>query len=229
MPSVRVFVFALALVLTGDLDAKTRLRILFVGNSLTYSNDLPGMVRRMADADVSVVAKPNYSLGDHLAEAKFVNALKRSKWDVIVLQQGPSSRDDSRRMLIEDARRVATLVPKNTRIALLMVWPATRDASVRQRVADSYALAAEAVGGVLIPAGTVLHAALDRDPALPLLGDDAYHPTPEGTYVMALATYAVLYGPLPDSFATRRVAERMAGTRLRMSEEALRLVLAGLR
>ena len=47
------------------------LRILFIGNSLTYINDLPSMVRRIGEIDgreieTTMVAAPNYSLEDHL-------------------------------------------------------------------------------------------------------------------------------------------------------------------
>ncbi|MGZ8867447.1 MAG: hypothetical protein ACXW2P_03815, partial [Thermoanaerobaculia bacterium] len=105
------------------------LRILFIGNSLTYSNDLPSMVRRIGELDgkridATMVAAPNFSIEDHLRSERSRRALVRGgKWDIVVLQQGPSSLDESRRMLIRDSERVRHLVDDDTKVAILTVWP----------------------------------------------------------------------------------------------------------
>jgi hypothetical protein len=135
-------------------------RVLFIGNSLTYANDLPAMVRRIADVDgrkvvTETIALPNHSLEDHLGTPRLDAALAK-QWDFVVLQQGPSSLDESRRQLIRDTKAVAKVVRPPARIALLMVWPSRDRWSVLGRVADSYRLAAEAVGGTWIPAGNAL-------------------------------------------------------------------------
>lgn len=53
--------------------SETNMSILFVGNSLTYSNDLPTLVKKIAKEhgvkiDVNMVAFPNYALIDHWNE-----------------------------------------------------------------------------------------------------------------------------------------------------------------
>ena len=50
------------------------LRVLFIGNSLTYVNDLPGTLAGIARSGgdtirVEMVARPNYALIDHLTAA----------------------------------------------------------------------------------------------------------------------------------------------------------------
>ncbi len=75
-------------------------RILFIGNSLTYSNDLPAMVCAMAraasrNAVCESVTKPDYSLEDHWQERDARRAVARG-WDFVVLQQGPSALPESR-------------------------------------------------------------------------------------------------------------------------------------
>src|SRR4051812_31473667 len=74
---------------------------LFVGNSLTYTNDLPGLVRALAAAvghplAVASVALPDYSLEDHWNQGDALRAIARGGWSFVVLQQGPSSLEDSR-------------------------------------------------------------------------------------------------------------------------------------
>jgi hypothetical protein len=73
------------------------LAVLFVGNSLTYSNDLPGSVGALLDSAgvgplwFESVALPNWGLQDHWAYGAAPGAIGRGGWDVVVLQQGPSA------------------------------------------------------------------------------------------------------------------------------------------
>ena len=82
----------LALAATLLFTQPTPTRILFIGNSLTYSNDLPAMVCAMArsagrQATCESVAKPDYGLEEHWNEREAREAIARG-WDVVVLQQG---------------------------------------------------------------------------------------------------------------------------------------------
>ena len=65
----------LALAATLLFTQPTPTRILFIGNSLTYSNDLPAMVCAMArsagrQATCESVAKPDYGLEEHWNDAR---------------------------------------------------------------------------------------------------------------------------------------------------------------
>jgi hypothetical protein len=72
-------------------------RILFVGNSLTYTNGLPATVAAIASAagdiiQVAMAAGPDLALIDHLDGAtNAVQLLHDSTWDYVVLQQGPTT------------------------------------------------------------------------------------------------------------------------------------------
>ena len=180
------------------------LRILFVGNSLTYENDLPGMVKRLAErngqrVETAVAAYPNYSLEDHLHDRRTLPALRDKPWDVVVLQQGPSALESSRQQLVRDTRAFAELLHgfrHRPRIALLMVWPSRARADDFPRVAESYRIAAEAVSGLLIPAGEAwrkIHADIE------LYAADGFHPSEAGTYLTALAVYRALFGSAPKA------------------------------
>ena len=75
--------------------------VLFIGNSLTYVNDLPATLSALAAASgdtirVSSVAFPDYALEDHLAEGSAAKAIALGGWELVVLQQGPSSVEANR-------------------------------------------------------------------------------------------------------------------------------------
>ena len=87
-------------------------RLLFIGNSLTYENDLPSIVKALADAagaelDAEAVIGPGFALEDHWANGSAQAAIRRGGWTVVVLQQGPSSLPGSRTNLIDYAGRFA--------------------------------------------------------------------------------------------------------------------------
>ena len=220
--------FFFATLLTGVsvfADAPPSLRILFVGNSLTYTNDLPAMVARLGARDgrrveTAMLAHPNYSLGDHL-DAGQLQTLARKRWDFVVLQQGPSSLAESRADLIRDTKRIGALFAES-RIAMLTVWPSRRHAASWDRVIESYALAAREVDGIVIPAGVALRSAQ----ALPLLSGDGFHPAPAGTYLAALVTYRTIAGSLPPEIGDPKIARKIAGTPLRISDAELKLLAA---
>ena len=193
-------------------------RVLFVGNSLTYGNDLPGMVGALAREqelawDVRSVTRGNASLRDHLAQGIVQQRLADERWDVVVLQQGPSALPESR---VDLRAAVAELLPlierAGARAALYMVWPGLDRMEAFDDVRDSYALAAEDVGGILIAAGEALRGAGRSDPRIELYTDDQFHPTPEGSYAAAVTIFATLASRDPSGLPA--VLTRSDGARL---------------
>src|SRR6478672_1356008 len=83
--------------------------VLFIGNSYTYVNDLPGIIQALADSAggdriaVETIAEPDYALVDHLAEGTAQREISKRGWAFVVLQQGPSSVEVNR-----DTLRLAT-------------------------------------------------------------------------------------------------------------------------
>jgi hypothetical protein len=173
------------------------LRILFIGNSLTYSNDLPDMVRRMAIAVdgkapiVKSVTVGGYSLEDHWNRGDAQTAIREGEWDLVVLQQGPSALPESRVLLVEYARKFAEETRKvGGRPAMFMVWPPASRVAEWDAVSESYATAAREVDGVLFPVGEAFRASLRRAPGVTLFVGDGFHPSAIGTYLAAIVIYA---------------------------------------
>lgn len=179
-------------------------RILFVGNSLTYQNDLPGMVCTLARAAGRAVvcesiAKPDVSLEDHWRAGEARRAIAAGRWDIVVLQQGPSALPESRRLLIDYTKRFDAEIKKaGARTALYMVWPSQSRRGDAEGVSQSYRAAAKAVAATLLPVGDAWRAAWAIDRNLPLYAADNFHPSGAGTYLAALVAYRHLLGePAP--------------------------------
>jgi hypothetical protein len=181
-------------------DPGRTLRILFIGNSLTYFNDLPGMVRALADSagmeptHVEMVAEPNFALEDHWTAGEAVRRIRRGGWRFVVMQQGPSALESSRTNLLEWVPRFDTEIRAVGATPIMyMVWPSTDRSFDFPRVSETYRLAAEAINGRLAPAGDAWLAAWGRSATLPLYGSDGFHPSIMGTYLAALTIFGAVY------------------------------------
>ena len=213
--------------------AASVLEVLFVGNSLTYANDLPDKVASLArsvgvEMKVTTIAYPDHSLGDHWTRGDAPKAIRTGRFDVVVLQQGPSASTESRGILREDARRFSALIREyGGRPALYMVWPSRQRAADWDGVIASYAAAAQDADALLLPVGDAWRRALRADPPPALYGRDGFHPSPLGTDLASLVIAAVLTQRPPSSFrvaltiqSSRHVAPDRIGAATTLLEES---------
>jgi len=188
-------------------DGAEPLRVLFVGNSLTHTNDLPAVVATLArglgtEIRYETIAPGGMSLEDHWNAGRVPAEIASGDWDAVVMQQGPSALADSQLNLREWAERLAGHARRHgARPALLTVWPEGYRVDVLGEVIASYANAAKAAGAELYPAGVAWQAAWSRTPSLPLYGPDGFHPSPLGTYLAALVVTAGLTDQPPPAVA----------------------------
>ena len=184
-------------------DLGEGMKVLFIGNSLTEFNNLPQMVQIVGEAagyEIAVrsVTKGSYSLEEHWSEGAAVEAIRAADWDVVVLQQGPSSLPLNNILLRDWSEEFNTVIrEQGARPALYMVWPeATRPATF-DAVSAAYSNAAEAVEGMLFPVGEAWRTAWNRDPNLDLYWNDGFHPSELGSALGALVIFQQLFDESP--------------------------------
>jgi hypothetical protein len=211
-------------------------RVLFVGNSLTYANDLPRTIADMAKSvgDTTLVyrtvAKANHALEDHWYDGIGAR-IAADDWQVVVMQQGPSSTLTNQFHLEIWTRKLDSVVTAaGARSALYMVWPAQQNFGTYDGVRDSYRNAATVVNGMFIPAGEAWRTAWTTDPNLAFYGDDLFHPSRLGTYMAALVHFEMLYDrpatDLPDvAVVAGRRLDLPAATVAMLQEAAHQTVL----
>lgn len=197
--------FTIALALFGPPAAAVPpLRVLFIGNSLTYTNDLPWMVESMSAVgdrrvQTAMIAGPNYGLEDLWHDAKVREAIGSRSFDVVVMQQGPSALPASRAELVKWSKTLAAAIREGgAEPALFMVWPSLDRAFDRQRVSESYRVAANDCGCRLLAAGNAWQSAWKKNGRLGLYGADGFHPSREGSWLSALVIWAKLTGEDPE-------------------------------
>ena len=175
--------------------------VLFIGNSLTYTNDLPGTLVQLANTvgdtiRVRSVALPNLALIDHVdGQSNAVDVIRAERWSMVVLQQGPSTLPLNRDTLILATKKFDSYIhAAGARSGTFMTWPASDRPGDFPAVLASAQLAARAVSGTLLPAGQAWFGAWAVNPQLALYGPDGYHPAELGTYLAALVIYEGITG-----------------------------------
>jgi hypothetical protein len=172
--------------------------ILFVGNSLTYTNDLPKVVRQIAALDsqnlsYTSLCFPNYSFEDHLQDGELQKQIKSNRYQFIVGQQGPSALPESQIILLRDTRVITDLlIDTKTKLALYTVWPSRARFFDLDQVIYSYSQASKEYKAISCPAGLAWKNAWAIKPEFPFYSADQFHPSPLGTFVAALTIYAAL-------------------------------------
>jgi hypothetical protein len=192
--------FLLSFVTRQKETTDKKLKLLFVGNSLTYVNDLPALIKELAKQDGSAITYtsfllPDYSLEDHWNEGKVKTEIEKGGYDFVVAQQGPSALPESQVLLLDYTKRFAEVCSKSkSKLSLYMVWPSKARSFDLDNVISSYTKAAEKTSSLLCPAGLGWKYAWQSDSTLPLYSPDNFHPSITGSVLSALIIYGTLTG-----------------------------------
>lgn len=237
MRRVLVFACIAAFVLAAgpraDAAPPQHVRVLFLGNSLTATNDLPAAVAAFARTanrirvETRMVAPGGVNLEDHWNFTGARQALEDGPWDVVVLQQGPSALPESQVDLRTWAQRWSDEIRAHgAKPALLTVWPESYRQWALRDVIRSYGGAAYASHAAVFPAGVAWQRAWNRNPRLPLYGPDGFHPSPLGTYLAAAVVYGALAHGVPATLPLSLRGVKLTPARARLLRTAAAEALA---
>ncbi len=211
-----------------------RTRVLFIGNSYTYTNDLPGVVRSMAKAaglEVEVAERTagGATLAQHAADAATLQTIAAGEWDYVVLQEQSQTPLFNRPGMFAAARQLhAQIQQSGAKTVLYMTWARENAPQTQAGLSRAYRELAGQLGAEVAPAGEVWQSLRARQPRLRLYNADGSHPSPAGTHVAASVIFAEIFGLSPVglpaegsqlSSSDARLAQRLAweATRSRTS------------
>lgn len=210
---MRRVLLALLLACCGAAHAQdATLRVLFVGNSLTYVNDLPHVLARLGELQPAPVrietrtfVAPGGTLDERRADGVAIAALAEGGWDAVVLQERGgvpaclASADtrggaDCRRMLAAHRAFADAARAGNARVIVLETW-AGGEAAQATLHAGTVELARR-THAQLVHCGDAL-IALARGDGRRAVFPDGLHPAPAATVVMAAQLLRALTGTPP--------------------------------
>ncbi len=173
------------------------IHILFVGNSLTYTNNLPIMVENIGKSKgksiyTKTLAYPNYAIEDHWNDGTMAKLICEGDFDFVVIQQGPSSQSDGRIMLFDYGQRIKDICSnRGTELAFFMVWPAKSNYHTFDGVIKNYTDAASVTNSILCAVGLQFKEYGDRGDYR-FYSSDNFHPSSEGSQMAAEIIYSTL-------------------------------------
>jgi len=184
---------------TGNTHTNYEFNILFVGNSLTYTNNLPGMVAELGKANgiainAKSIAYPNYAIIDHWDDGQVQTEIAENDFDYVIIQQGPSSQEWGRQILIEYGEKYARLCKENgAELCFFMVWPSLEFYETFPGVIKNYRDAATINQSILLPVGEVWKKYFDETNNFDYYGSDGFHPSPKGSERAAQVIFDTLF------------------------------------
>ena len=219
--TVCIVVSLLAVVLPAPMGAQQQprpnLRVLFIGNSYTFTNNLGDVVAGIAASQKdgptltpTIVARGGTHLDWHLTNGPAMSLLQAGGWDYVILQEFSTLGGEIGKPEVGDPEpfyaNVRQWVPKiraaGAKPVLLMTW-ARRGAkeSEATKLFDAYEHIGRELDVRVAPAGPAWAEAHRRLRTLDLHIYDASHPTEAGSYLTALVIYASLTGRNPGGTA----------------------------
>lgn len=196
-------------------------RVLFVGNSYTFVNDLPNTFAKLAKSgdhrvEVGMSAQGGWTLADHVQSPDTLNLLNSAKWNFVVLQeqsQIPAVEGARAQGMVPAARQLVKKIREIGAEPVFFITWAHRGGMPENGINDYQGMQAQINFGYMkiagelnvptAPVGLAWSAALQGHPELTLWQEDGSHPTEQGTYLTACVFYAVIFHENPNGLTYR--------------------------
>ena len=197
------------------------MKILFIGNSYTYFNDMPTLFSRLCgcngkQAQVFSVTKGGRKLHENLDSADQTTreldaVVQQNPMDVVILQEHSV-------LPITDFDRfsanIKSLMEKigPARYVLYQTWARKAGAEFLQehkltprtmavKLKEAYAKVADITGADLAPVGQCFLAVSETHPEINLYDPDLTHPSYAGSCLSAMTHYRTIFGEIPGDLS----------------------------
>lgn len=212
----------LLLLCVSAVRAGDTLSVLFLGNSYTYVNDLPGLFRGLAESGGRTALTDQntpggYTLAQHRADSVSLSKIGLGTFDYVVLQeqsQTPVIEYWRYNEMYPTCRSLDSLIhAAGESTAFYMTWgrkyggaqtrggysspPFADYFEMQDSLRSSYTMIAQELAATLIPAGMAWRLARLQDSLADLWQSDYSHPTLRGSYLAACVFYARLFRANP--------------------------------
>ena len=183
-------------------------RILFIGNSHTYFNDLPHIVQVLAgedgyDCQVAMLAHGGWYLAQHAEEPEVRFNIRYGKYDYVVLQEhshpfGPEEKFFQAVLALNQLIREAGSTP-----VIYATWARKTEPQEQDRMDAAHARIAEATGALLAPVGKYWWAYQKSWPEAEMYAEDGAHASRAGSEFAAKYIWETIIDDIEDKAKSR--------------------------
>jgi hypothetical protein len=191
-------------------------RVLFIGNSYTYYNNLPELFLGLATAgkqpvEVKMVSSGGWTLNDHWTKGEARQTLTGSRWDFVVIQDQSTLGVN---LVIDGVNRVSTdekfapaakwWLEEIQRVGatpvMYLTWArkgAPQDQAMLDYAYVTAASATPAARAIVSPVGRAWKATREQHKGIELFVEDGSHPSPAGSYLAACTFFSAIFDRTP--------------------------------
>lgn len=190
------------------------IKVLFIGNSYTYYNSSPELLRALVNEkfsnkpiEVQLISQGGMTLKRHWEEGRAVDAIKSNDWDYVVLQEQSKlgmgliidndfyfGQTDN---FYEYSRKFdAEIKNSGAQTAFFMTWSINKRPEEQEILTHAYSSIAKELDAKLIPVGLVWDKVRDNS-QFNLYDMDGSHPSAHGSYLVAVSMFSSLLGENP--------------------------------
>lgn len=175
-------------------------KVLFVGNSHTFYNDMPTVFKMLCEqsgtAKVEAVmqAHPGVHLSWHLKQRwELRHALVQGNFDYMVFQQAAHPCPPKEETLADGAEMVRLARQAGVTPIATVTWAERRFPENQAKMYDIFDALHRETGVICSPVGQVFEYVLQNEPDIDLYWHDGEHCSPYGSYVVAACALAVIF------------------------------------
>jgi uncharacterized protein DUF4886 len=179
------------------------INILFIGNSFTQRNNLPGLLAEMAAARElrvrhELISAGGASLRTHWNAGRAAKAIASGGYDYVVLQEQSTLPLKNANRMAENVCLFDELIQRaGSKTVLFMTWARQHMPESQKAIADAYNSIGEERGAIVIPVGLAWQNFLSQYDQPVLHDRDQSHPTLAGSYLAACVFLVVLLKAKP--------------------------------
>jgi hypothetical protein len=179
------------------------LKVLFIGNSFTARNNLPGLIAQLATTrgkslQHRLISSGGASLRTHWNAGEALKAIQAGHYDYVVLQEQSTLPIKNAERMHENVRLFDEAIKgAGAKTVLYMTWARRHAPESQQDITNAYISIGRELGATVVPVGAAWQSFL-RKRDQPVLHDrDQSHPTVAGSYLAACVFLAALFKENP--------------------------------
>ena len=177
-------------------------KILFIGNSHTYVNDMPAMVAELAERDgisceVTMIAHGGWFLEQHAAEPEVRFNILHGGYDYVVLQEHAHPFGTEEKMFAAAEKIGGWIREAGSTAVAYMTWTEKENEAGQPRMTAAYVKIAESLPALLAPVGTEWWKYRHAHPEIEMYAPDGQHASLQGSEFAA----EVIWNTIRSSFS----------------------------
>jgi hypothetical protein len=176
------------------------MKVLFIGNSFTGRNNVPGLVAQLAESrgkllQHRLISAGGASLRMHWNKGDAQKAIQQTLYDYVVLQEQSTLPIKNPLRMHENIRLFDQAIKASgSKTALYLTWARQNIPETQKAITNAYMTIGEELGSVVVPVGIAWQNFI-RKHSRPVLHDaDKSHPSLAGSYLAACVFFGVLFG-----------------------------------